>query len=710
LNHPNIAAAHGLEKSGGVTALVMELVEGVTLAERIASGPLPMNEALAIALQIADAFDAAHQRGIIHRDLKPANVKVRPDGTVKVLDFGLAKASGSAGGSQHVSQSPTITTPAMTHAGVILGTAAYMSPEQARGLAVDRRADMWAFGVVLYEMLTGRAAFAAANVTDTIAAIVKDDPNWEPLPGALPPRVTWVLRACLQKDQTRRLRDMGDARLMLEGSFDVVRAPERAGASVRTTWSRRAALVAVGVVAGLVIAMGVVVFRGERARDGTVSRFEIPFRPGAFGGQLAFSPDGRTLVYPAYGPDGQRRLYRRSMDQFESNLIENSENGTGAFFSADGRWMGFVVGRTLKRVLTTGGPAQTIAELSIFPRGASWDGEAIVVGGGSAGLMRIPLNGAKPTVIVAATDGHELLYPQVLSGGRTILFTQSKFSAGARGAEAPEMQIVELDTGERHALAEGSAGRVITSGQLIFLRDGAVWAAAFDSNRLAVRGSAVPVTTQQDIGGFAVSDDGSLAYALSNFAVPRRMVWVSRTGREETIAAPPRGYTYPRLSPDGKRLAIDVRDEGIDIWVWNFAGETLTRLTFDPTQDEYPVWTRDSRQIYFASFRDKQWGVFAQSADGSGTIERVKTGSQEIDPLALSPDGRTLVARIGADVFTLALGQSAEPSPLLATRFDEINAEVSPDGRWLAYQSNESGRHEIYVRPLAAGARGLWQV
>jgi serine/threonine-protein kinase len=716
LNHPNIAIIHDLEKSGGVTALVMELVEGPTLADRIASAPIPVDETLRVAMQVAEALEAAHERGIIHRDLKPANVKVGPDGTVKVLDFGLAKATEPTTAFPPMSQSPTFTTPAMTQPGVFLGTAAYMAPEQARGYVVDKRADIWAFGAVLYEMLTGRPAFMRENVTDTLAAIVKEEPNWEALPSGVEPSLVWVLRRCLQKDPKQRLRDIGDIRLALNSSNEplpVASAAASGGTPLKTSRRRASMLLVGGIMAGLATGLAVsALLAGRGDEPDAISRFVVPFRPSQQGGQLAFSADGLTLVYQGLGADGRSRLYRRSMDTFDSTPIGDTENGSDPFFSHDGRWLGFVVGRTLKRVSVSGGPAETIAELPIYPRGASWDAESIVVGGGSEGLLRVPFVGGKPTLVAAAVEGRELLYPQVLPGGRAVLFTESRFSAGAPRADAPELQILELDTKRQRSLVQGSAGRFVSTGHIVFERGGTLWGVAFDPDGLDVRGSPVPLvqSLREGMNRFAVAEEGSLAYLPATSAAPRKLVWVDRAGREEAIAAPPRGYTYPRLSPDGTRVAIDVRDEGIDIWIWSLVRETLTRLTFDPAQDEYPVWAQDGQRIFFASFRENAWGVFVQSADGSGVAQRVGTDLAEIDPLSLSLDGRTLVARFRADVVTLRLGQSREVTPLLTTRFEEVNAEISPDSRWIAYQSNESGRHEVYVRPFPAVASGLWQI
>ena len=612
LNHANIAVVHGLEDAGGTLALVMELVEGPTLADRIAQGPIPVDEALAIATQIADALEAAHEQGIIHRDLKPANVKVSPDGRGKILDFGLAKALEPTGVSSSVSQSPTATTPAMTHAGVILGTAAYMSPEQSRGRPVDKRADIWAFGAVLYEMLTGRPAFKGDDVTETLAAIVKLDPDWAGLPEGVSRNLVWVLRKCLEKNPKHRLRDIADVRLILARAFDASPFETVTLSAGATRTARRMPVWVAAFVSALAIAVaGWALLRGRIDESASINRFTLAFRQTQAGGDTAFSADGQTLVYRALGTDGVPRLYRRSMDEFEATPIRDTEGGSYPFLSADGRWLGYVVGRTLRRIPLSGGPAETLTELPVFARGASWDVESIVVAGDEVGLLRVPAMGGRPTVLLSAAESRQLWYPQVLPGGEAILFTESRFNESAPRADVSELHILEVDSGQRRPLLSGFAGRFVPTGHIVFVREGALWAVPFDLKRLELRGTAVPVVEERGeaITQFAVADTGSLVYVPGGGpAARRRLVWVDRAGREEAIDAPPRGYTYPRLSPDGTRVAIDVRDQEIDIWIWDLVRETLTRLTFDPAQDEYPVWTHDGRQVFFASFRENAWG------------------------------------------------------------------------------------------------------
>jgi serine/threonine-protein kinase len=420
------------------------------------------------------------------------------------------------------------------------------------------------------------------------------------------------------------------------------------------------------------------------------------------------------IVYRASGPDGIFRLYRRSMDHFDSVEIADTENGANPFFSPDGQWLGFTVARTLKRVSLAGGPSQILAELPDYPRGASWDDAGyIVVGAASSGLLRVPEGGGNPTSVAAAGEGRRLWYPQVLPGGRAVLFTESRFNESLPRSDAPELQVLELETGRRRVLLPGLAGRFASTGHIVFVREGTVWAIGFDADRLELAGTPVPVVEGIEPGPFsqlAIADAGALAYVAGGREGSQHLVWVDRQGREQIIPVPPRGFTYPRLSPDGTQVALDVREGEIDIWICDLSRQTLRRLTFDPAQDEYPVWSRDGRSIFFASFRNQRWGVFAQAADGTGNVRLVGAGASELDPMSLSADGRRLVVRQGGDLLLLPLNPTGNVLPLLSRPFNEVNGEISPDDRWIAFQSNESGRDEVYVRPFPAVNDGLWQI
>jgi serine/threonine protein kinase/Tol biopolymer transport system component len=728
LNHPHIAHIHGLEESDGVRALVMELVEGEDLSQRIARGPIPLDEALPIARQIAEALEAAHEAGIIHRDLKPANIKVRPDGTVKVLDFGLAKAlDATPGSSPSVSMSPTITTPAMTHVGMILGTAAYMAPEQARGKVVDRRADIWAFGCVLYEMLTGTRAFDGDDATVVIASIIKSDLQWNLLPPDTPPAVRTVLRGCLQKDPRQRVRDMGDVRLVLEGTLDL---PVVAGTTPLTvphsTRFHRGLPWGAGLIAGSVLT-GLAVWALSGSRDpeaAPVRRFALTLPdtdqlPPNSGTLVAISADGQTLIYRARR-DGVFRLYRRALGQLDATPIGDTNAGSYVFFSPDGQWIGYTVGSTLKKALVSGGPSQTVCELPTLgnaaARSGSWGVDGTIVVAAQTNLLRVPAAGGTPESIVKAEAGRALSYPQILPGGRAVLFTSSE-----PGPDPGELEILLLDTGERRKLLPGTAGRYVPTGHLLFMRGATLWAVGFDPGRLAVVGTPVPAIEGIRVEGggavqFAVADDGTLVYLPGGAgSTARRLVWVNREGREEPINAPPRTYVYPRLSPDGTRVALDVRDQENDIWTWDFARSTLTRLTFDPANDQYPTWTRDGRRLIFISAREKTLAPFWQAADGTGAVERLGTDLRPLDQGSLSHDGKRLLLRAISpetreDIVMLTLDGERRIEPLVRTPFIERNVELSPDGRWMAYDSNESGAIETYVRPFPLVDGGRWQI
>jgi Tol biopolymer transport system component len=730
LNHPNIASIYGVEEGAGRHALVLELVEGPTLAERIAQGPIPIDEALAIAGQIIDALEAAHEAGVIHRDLKPGNIKVRPDGAVKVLDFGLAKLGADAASSTSIlgamSLSPTISTPAMTGFGMILGTAVYMAPEQARGKAVDKRADIWSFGCVLYEMLAGRRAFDGEDVTETVGAVIHKEPAWNLLPPATPAAVRVVLQRCLEKNPKQRIRDIGDVRLALHGAFDAgpAIAPGVQSVARRAPLWRRALPLAAAAIIGSVVAglAAWAVLANRDIRTSAPSRFALKLPdseqlPAAQGTLVAISPDGRTLVYRSRR-SGVFRLYRRTLDQLDATPIGDTDAGEGPFFSPDSQWLGFAVGATLKKVPVAGGPAQTLAELPVNPRGGSWGPDGtIVVGLRESGLMRVPAAGGKPVAIATASPGRQVWYPQVIPGGRAVLFTSSENSP-----DSGELEVLRLDTGERRTLLPGSAGQVLPTGHLIFVRGGALWAAAFDSNQLQVIGTPAPVLEGIRVEGggavqFSVADDGTLVYVPGGTGTGAefRLGWVDRQGHEERLDMPSRAYAYPRLSPDGTRVALDVRDQEGDIWIWEFARRTLTRLTFDPSPDTYPAWTRDGRRLVFFSARDKTLSPFWQAADGTGMPERLATTATPLDQGSFSPDGKRLVMRVivadtGEDIVMLSLDGDHRVEPLLHSRFRERNAEIAPDGRWIAYQSNESGSDQVYVRPFPAVDGGRWQI
>ena len=782
LNHPNIAAIYGLEqgrlrprrtedgeirgeasasvRAGGgapapvqeddsLTALVMELVEGEDLSQRIAQGAIPVDEALPIAKQIAEALEAAHERGIIHRDLKPANVKVRPDGTVKVLDFGLAKAMDAEGGSKdprynpgdpRFSQSPTITTPAMTQAGMILGTAAYMSPEQAKGKTVDKRSDVWAFGVVLYEMLSGTRAFPGDDTSEVIAGVIKSEPNWSGLP-ELPPLVASFIRQCLKKDPHQRLADMQDMRLALEGAFETTgSASSDAGtaASALHLWQRPIPLVAAAL--GLVFATGLVAWLvlGSHTPP-SPKRFSLTLPssdrlPTASGDMLALSPNGQTLVYQA-SRNGVLQLFRRPLDQFEATPMPDTEGGGYPFFSPDGQSVGFVVGNALLKVTVAGGPAQTLATLpSPNTRRAEWAEDDTIVFGLNApggGLMRIPAAGGEPAALFTPDDQRRVWYPQVLAGGGAVLFTLSD-----NRPDSGEVHLLILENGEpvghRTVLPDAAAGRVLDTGHLVFIRGGALWAVPFDTNRMEPIGNPVPVVEDVRVnpGGhaqFAAAADGALVYIPSGDygSAQNQLVWVDRMGREELLGADVHAYIAPTVSPDSTRVAVDLLETG-DVWVWHLTRGTLTRLTFDEGIDRSPLWSADGQRVIFRSDRDGG-GVFSKAADGTGPVEQVLEGSmfaggtgepipsQKPDGLAgygWSPAGQLLfeVHRGNWDIGTATPDASATTQVLLSGAYNERRPDLSPDGRWLAYQSDESGQPEIYVRPFPDVDGGKWQV
>ena len=727
LNHPNIAAIHGLEESEGTRALVLELVEGPTLADRIAQGAIPIDEALPIAKQIAEALEAAHEAGVIHRDLKPANIKVRDDGTVKVLDFGLAKALDTAP-SGDPSLSPTLTA-AATQMGVIMGTAAYMSPEQARGKTVDKRADISAFGVVLYEMLTGRRAFAGTDVTDTLAAVVRAEPEWDLLPDAISPSLSVFMRRSVEKDVKRRVGDIHDVRLATEGAFETT-ASRPAGAAVSE--GRRGVAVPVALVLSLVSA-GL----GALGAWMSVRPAQIPLAPVRFtvalpegdrlpsgtglGSSAVLSPDGRTLVYAAVR-DGVQQLYRRDLNQLEPIPISGSENARYPFISPDGEWVGFEVNGTLRKVPLSGGPSVTLYDGAEPATDAFWGAnDTIVFGFATNNLPIMQVSGAGGTVravTVVADDEFDHRQAQLLPDGSALLFVvRDTLRQGDR------IFVQDLETGDREFLLEGTFPRYVASGHLLFARESVIWAVPFDADQLRMSGDAVPVMEGVAIAlnGYAqlaVAENGSLVYVTEADGAQgaRSLVWVDQDGREEEIPAPTAPYESPRLSPDGRYIAVAVTDpQNPDVIVFDLQRETSTRLTFDPAIEVHPLWSPDGQRVLFSSTREGPPNIYSKAADGTGEVERVTTSDTLQFPESWSADGESVViidvpAGESPNLGSVSLGAERLIEGLVETEFIDVDGEVSPDGRWLAYASNESGVFEVYVRPFPNVDDGRWQI
>jgi eukaryotic-like serine/threonine-protein kinase len=569
LNHPHIAHIYGLDQSNSVQALVLELVEGPTLADRIAHGPIPVDEALPIARQIADALEAAHDQGIIHRDLKPANVKVRPDGVVKVLDFGLAKALVEESSGPHAFTSPTITSPAvLTRAGVILGTAAYMSPEQVRGKPVDKRADIWAFGCVVYEMLTGRRLFARDTVTDTLAAVLHDEPSLDALPADTPERVRVLLRRCLERDQRQRLRDIGEARIAFSDAQSGAAATGgRVGATGHATqWWRRSVLFALPVATIVAVVIGF--SRRERA-PAPIMRFDVLLPDGDrldTRVTTVISPDGRWLVYRAFRND-RPQLFLRAIGDPEPRALPGTFDAEEPFFSPDGQWVGFLASGNLQKSAVAGGSPIVLCPAESAYGGATWASDGTIVFTTTAGLLRIPASGGTPQP-VTMTRGDQrnerIGWPQVLPGGRAILFGTVRNDITS--FDDARIEVLSLTTGDRKTLIErGHDPRYIPTGHLLFARSGDVFALPFDASRLEVVGDPIRILT--GVAGatfasaqFSVSDNGSLAFVSGPPDLnDTTLVLVDRHGTPEAIGAPPRRYVHPRVSPDGRRVLVETR-------------------------------------------------------------------------------------------------------------------------------------------------------
>ena len=723
---------------------MLELVDGPTLADRIALGPISLEEALTIARQIAEAVEAAHEKGIIHRDLKPANIKIARNGVVKVLDFGLAKVWDGAPQSD-LSASPRLTATDLGER-TVLGTPAYMSPEQARGQSLDRRTDIWSFGCVLYEMLTGRAPFAGDTISDTLAAILEREPDRTMLPADTPVPIRRLLRRCLEKDRKRRLDSASDARLEIE---DAIAFPAAETLALAATPSRRVTPAAIAALAGFTVIAALVAWILMRpaptvpvlpARFAIVPAPGLPLNVSGLDRDLALSPDGRRLVYRAGGSNtAGSPLMVRAIDRLDAQPVADVSGAYAPFFSPDNRWIGFFENTDLKKVSIAGGPAITLCQFSGIPLGASWGDDNTITFATNAprtGLWRVSADGGEPTILTTADPAqHEGTYsfPSVLPLGRGVLFT----IATASQADS-SVAVLDLKTGQRKTLIRGGGdAQYVETGHLIFAAAGALRAVRFDPVRLEVLGDPVTVVDRvmmkpTGAANYAVSRAGTLVYigaGLSEMTTPRALLWVDRKGHEEPTGAPLRAYGTPRLSPDGTRVAAEIYDQSTDIWIWDFARETLRRLTFDSSGNGMSVWTPDSRQIIFESGRTGMPSVYKQAADGTGTVDRLSTSATPQWPTSITPDGTWIAGfdqlpRTVSNVVFLPLtravvrpssnpapGVSQSPvEPLAETRFKGDMADFSPNGRYLAYQSDESGRYEIYVRPFPRVDNGRWQV
>jgi serine/threonine-protein kinase len=711
LSHPNIASIYGLEESSGGRSLVMELVEGPTLAERIGAGPIPLEEALAIARQIGEALEAAHEKGIIHRDLKPANIKLTTDGKVKVLDFGLAKAfdSNAASGDPDLTSSPTLTLDS-TRAGVILGTAGYMSPEQARGKPVDKRADIWAFGVVLFEMLTGKTTFEGETVSDTLAAVLRADIDWRQLPAGTPPKVRRLLQRCLERDSKKRLRDIGDAWMEIDAP-DEAAAPASAPAPAPGTRAWWLPWAAAALLGGGGIGWGLLHRAPVQPRP--VTRWMYTQKE--FFGVPALSRDGTRLAVTELD-GGTPRLALRMLDQLQGKGIPGSDGMYFPEFSPDGQWIAAFLGlrdSKLKKIPVTGGTAITLAEGLSAAQGATWGDDDSIVFSGGKGLMRVSGSGGAAQALTTPDAkkgevGHRT--PHFLPGSRAVLFTIA-------GGNATQIAVLDLKKGAYRVLvANGQDGRYVPTGHLAYIRGGTLFAAPFDLDRLTLTGPEAPVIEAVSTNG-ASSATGEYAFSATGLLVYMEgsgqgsgtiMGWVDRQGQEQSLSDTQMWGTG-RLSPDGQRIANEIlgsdQNSG-DLWVFEVERRTKTRLTFGGLNGD-PAWTPDGRRIGFGATVGGKSGLYTVPADGSAKPELLLATAAFPSPTSWSPDGKWLLyseapAGKPTRIFVLPVSGrvAGKPVPLHDTDAFEGDAQISPDGEWVAYVSAESGQREVYVHPF----------
>jgi len=732
LNHPNIAQIYGVvesnnAESGGVRGLVMELVPGEPL-----KGPLPLATALNYAEQIAEALEAAHDKGIVHRDLKPANILVTPGDVVKVLDFGLASAESRDRETADPNNSPTLTF-SPTRAGMIMGTAAYMSPEQARGKPADKRADIWAFGAVFYEMLTGRQLFRGETVSDILVEVLGKEPDLS----ALPAHVRYVVERCLRKDPRKRWQAIGDVRIALEEGVPELAAPVPVAEAKRSVlpWAIAGALLLVAAVTSFMA------WRATRSASGSADlpliRLDADLGPEAHvatayaSSITAISPDGTRLLYPVRGPDGKQMLASRLLNEKTATVIAGTENGSGPFFSPDGQSIGFFADNKLKRTAVNGGAPITLAAAS-NPRGASWgeDGTIIASLTNTAALSRIPASGGTPQALTQLRNGEVThRWPQLLPGGKAVLFTASR---NLSDYESADVEVLTFKTGEVKVVQQGGYfGRYVTSGHLLYVHDGTLFALNMDGSALSTQGQPVPIledvasSSTSAAGQFDVSRNGIFVYH-SGKSLPE--TWsienfdAGGSKKDQPQLSKSSAYFTPRFSPDGKRLAVAMEGKGVDLYVYDFQTDVLSRLTFFGELAYSPVWTPDGKHIVLQLARGDSQSLLWIRSDGAGMAQTLLEGKALVEPHSVSPDGRRVAyqqrSNADFDIWTLPLDvtdpdhpKPGNPEPFAHTSANEMQPAFSPDGRWMAYTSDESGVYEVYVRPFPDTAGGgKWQV
>jgi Tol biopolymer transport system component len=737
LNHPHIAAIYGVEETDSTRALVMELVEGPTLGDRIALGPLPLDEALPIARQIADALDAAHERGIVHRDLKPANVKVTPDARVKVLDFGLAKMLEAEPTASSMTMSPTLSVRA-TYAGVILGTAAYMSPEQARGKPVDRRTDIWAFGCVLMEMLTGRQTFESGEtVSDAVAQILTREPDWAALPPETPASIQTLLKRCLQKDLQKRLPHISSARLEID---DAIANPAAIDVKPNTSEARRVApwrrAIPWLIAAASIVASAVTVARwAPRQVPPAANAVRIAGEIGADASlwlrndtAVVLSPDGSRIAF-VVDNNGSGQLYVRRLNQLRATPLPGTDGAHDPFFSPDGQWIAFFARGALKKISVNGGAAISLADVT-GDRGGAWspDGSIVFAPTNTSALLTVRDTGGTPKTLTALADGDTThRYPQVLSGGKILLYTAQSQAVSTDGANIVAQP---LPAGPRKILVRGGYHGRYIPGYLLYMHDATLFAVAFDLDRLELTGDAVPIVdglSNDSNGGaqFSISENGTLTYVSGPSSDAAPIVWVGRDGKTSPLEAAPRGWADPQFSPDGLKLATyALEGKQTDIWTYDWNRDMRTRITTDPGDHSFPVWTPDGKRISYLAKRpdSSAYSIGWQRVDSVGGVQRL-TEDMTTRPFPTSwhPSGKFLAfyqlhQETRDDVMILPIEgdetrgwKPGQPTPFANSKANEMFPVFSPDGHWLAYQSDESGTFEVYVRPFPSPG-GKWQV